>query len=504
MAKLRRYVSEMVPSGKTYQPRIPKGALSQYWVAVGEAAKGVSDVGRAIRRYEDEQYELDLANNSQKISSDIAVRLSEAFSEEALNRDHRTLTGRYRERAEGIRDTALEGITDARLRSAVQSNYGQIFIRHMSRMYDLKNKYWRDNTLADLERTLTKQASAAIKEQDLALYNQYIQGVMTQIKVNENYGLIDATKSRELQGQFLHDIEYGKLMGLIDSAPLEAYKKLKAGEFKNLNPKLRPNYILAAKNKFYEQLSRANAEDERRWKWWDRSRKLKQEQVFSTFITKAKESKLTDAEIKYATEKGWLFGDKLKAIYKFKDEYDVSLVGDKELFGDYKVTIAAGRPIDDFAVIGAFLSDRLNSAQAAELLEDNEKMRYASDAYKWGAKEIDQLFFKGPFDFGSVTVRKMRRLAIAEYRERVIDGGEDAVMVTTEISNRYDDWRKKRKSGELLPVAVQENPAMIEEMLRTGVIGKYTYNSWKILLQQMDVAAQLGKEAATKNIGGPQ
>jgi hypothetical protein len=327
---------------------------------------------------------------------------------------------------------------------------------------------------------------------------------MKQIQVNQGHGLIDATKARDLQDQFLHDIEYGKLMGLIDTAPLEAYKRLKAGDFGSLNPKLRPNYILAAKNKFYESLSRENAEAERLYKWWDRSRKLKQEQVFSSYVIKAKDGQLTDAEIKYAAEKKWLFGDKLKAIYKFKDEYDVSLIGDKDLFDEYKVTIAAGIPINDFSVIGAFLADRLNGKQAAELLGDSEKMKYTSPAYKWGAKEIDQLFLKGPFDFGSSTVRKMRRLAIAEYRERVVDGGEDAVSVATEITNRYDDWRKKRKSGELVPVEVQENPAIMEKMLQSGAIGKHTYNAWKILLKQMDVAAQLSTEAATKNTGGPQ
>jgi hypothetical protein len=149
MAKLERYISQVKPSGKTYQRKPPLGLLAQHAEGLGKLGRGISEVGKAVRRYEDHQYELDLANKSQKISSDMAVELSEAYSSEALNRDHETLLQRYREKAEGIRDKHLEGVTDDRLRLAVQGNYGQIFIRHMSRMYNLKNTYWRDNTLAD-------------------------------------------------------------------------------------------------------------------------------------------------------------------------------------------------------------------------------------------------------------------------------------------------------------------------------------------------------------------
>jgi hypothetical protein len=164
MAKLERYISQVKPSGKAYQPRLPAGILGRHAEALGKLGRGITDVSEAVRRYEDHQYELGLANKSQQISSEMSVELSEAYSNEALNHDHETLLKRYRERAEEIRDRHLEGITDDRLRLAVQENYGQVFIRHMARMYGLKNQYWKDNNLASLQKTITTEGTSAIAE----------------------------------------------------------------------------------------------------------------------------------------------------------------------------------------------------------------------------------------------------------------------------------------------------------------------------------------------------
>lgn len=502
--KLKRYVSRAAPTGETHQQRLPEGAFSKYYRDLQQMGRGISALAEPIRRWEKEKEELDRANQVQEVTSDMDVALSEAFNDEALNQDHKTLVDRYRYRAEYLKSKFTDDIKDPQVRSIVQRNWGQTFIRHMAQMHDLKDKYWRDNTFAQLKTTLTNTAQTVIGATDPALANEKLLTALVQIDLNRSRGVIGFDKARELKEQLLHDVEYGKLMALIDSNPLEAYRELRGGGYQNLDPKLRPNYILAAKNKFYEQLSRANAEDERRWKWWERGRKLKQEEVFSTFLIKARENKLTDDEIKYAAGKEWLDGDKLKAIYKFKDEHDVSIVGDKQVYQDLKAQAAFGYPETERGIIDAFLSDTINGTQAADLLGDYEKTKYASDAYKWGIKEIDQMFFKGPFDFGTATVRQMRRMAISEYRERVIDRDEDAVMVAEELMNRYQDWRKKRKSGELLPVDIQEDPSRLEKLYQAGAIGKYTYHAWKALLQQIDVAAQIGREEATQKTGGPQ
>lgn len=501
--RLKRYKSNAQISGKTYQPRLPEGALSKYWEGIQKLGEGVSALGGAIQRQKALNDELDEANQTQEISGNLAIELSDAFNEEALNTDHETLVDRYRYRAELLLDQHTKDIKNPRVQAAVKSNYGQIFIRHMSRMQDLRDQYWKDNTLAGLNRTIRNNTQAAIGEADPALYNRYLQTTITQIDLNQSRGVIDAVDAQKIKYQFLHDVEYGKIKGIIDADPMQAYKDLKAGEYPNLNPKLRPNIIEEARNAAYTEITRANAINEHRWKVWDRTRKLQEEQTFSSYIVKAREGALKDSEVKYAQDKGWLRGDKLKAVYKFMDEHDTGKVGDIDLYNNLKVTVAAGHLNDGQPIIDAFINNRLNGKQTAELLGDLDKMKYSSDAYKWGAKEIDNLFVKGPFDFGTATVRKMRRLAIAEYRERVIDRGEDAVNVATELTNRYDDWRKKRKSGDLLPLEIQKNPALLDQWLKQGVVGKYTYNSWKILLQQMDIAGQLQKESKTKT-GGQQ
>ncbi|MHC4752624.1 MAG: hypothetical protein ACYTFW_22480, partial [Planctomycetota bacterium] len=283
---------------------------------------------------------------------------------------------------------------------------------------------------------------------------------------------------------------------------------LRRGEFPNL--KNRPARVVQAQNAMYAEIKRFNAFEARQIKAEEKRQKERSEAVFRWAIVRAREGKLTDEQVKYFQEKGLLDGNELKAVYKFADEGNLKIVGNKDVYEEMRMTILMGVPLDDFKILKSFLSedeDHINGDQTAELLELNAKSRHTNPRYKWAANQIKIQFQKGPFDFGSATVRTYQHLAISEFYDRVINGGEDPEMVMIEIINRYQDWRKKRRSGELVPVEYQDNPALIDLHEQQGIIGHLTANAWKILLRQQDIASQLSAEKAaeeTTKTGGPQ
>lgn len=493
--KIKRYVSEATPSGQ-YRPRgLPAGAgIGGQGVAT--FGQGLINVGKEIDKIARTQYELDVANQVQEISTGTAVALGEAFYEEAQNEDPYTILERFRERANKIRDNSLEGISDGNVAAAVKSNWSKSFVSHMARLYDVRQQYWKQRTVTRVQTSLDNAAKAIINESHVSEQNRIAAAALAQIdqNVGKAFGPI---KAREMRKKFLHDVEYNKMKAMIEINPLEAYQRLRRGEWPELDVGMRPQYIAEARNEHYTQITRSNAEAERQWKWWERGRKLKEDETFRTQMVKALEKSLTDEEILYATKKGWLKGDKLKAIWAFKN--DVKSHGNPQNFDKYKLEIALGIPVDDHTIAKDYLSKDLSGDQAAELVQLNETMRYASPQYKAGAHEINLMFFKGPFDYGPARVRAMRHNAIMEYQDRVVRGSEDAIEVSTEIVNRYMDWKKKVGTGELLPPEYQDDPTAIERDRDAGVIGEYTYQVYLKLLREWEKGKNTAGMGGTTN-----